>query len=201
MNKLLDQIEAGLLKAQAIIDKKQSQIDVMVKERDELVLARDGAALSPLEADIERTKAEIEATQAFCNAAKKSWLKYQNEFIDLIETRTEANATLTDLQRKYLIMQEKKMKMQSDIETLKQSLSELKRRIDVKHGAITRINKEFSDEKNCYNNSVESIGQVSHQHLFSRICPLGGADQKLLWLFLCLVPSKSSFGLFLTNLG
>ena len=157
LNKLLDQIEGGLLKAQAIIDKKQSQIDVKVKERDELVTARDGAALSPLEADIERTKAEIEATQAFCNAAKKSWLKYQNEFIDLIETRTEANAALTDLQRKYLIMQEKKMKMQSDIETLKQSMSELKRRIDVKHGAITRINKEFSEEKTCYNNSVEAI--------------------------------------------
>ena len=149
--------EAGLLKAQAIIDKKQSQIDLKVKERDELIIARDGAALSPLETDIERTKAEIEATQAFCNAAKKSWLKYQNEFIDLIETRTEANATLTDLQRKYLIMQEKKMKMQSDIENLKQSLAELKRRIDVKHGAITRINKDFSDEKTCYNNAVESL--------------------------------------------
>ena len=122
-------LEAGLLKAQAIIDKKQSQIDLKVKERDELIVARDGAALSPLETDIERTKADIEATQAFCNAAKKLWLKYQNEFIDLIETRTEANAALTDLQRKYLIMQEKKMKMQSDIENLKGSLSELRRRI------------------------------------------------------------------------
>ena len=38
-------LEAGLLKAQAIIDKKQSQIDVKVKERDELIIARDGAGI------------------------------------------------------------------------------------------------------------------------------------------------------------
>ena len=80
----MEQIESGLLKAQAIIDKKQSQIDLKTKEKDQLILAKNGAALSPLEADIERTKNEIEATQNFCAAAKKTWLKYQNEFIDLV---------------------------------------------------------------------------------------------------------------------
>ena len=80
----MEQIESGLLKAQAIIDKKQSQIDLKTKEKDQLILAKNGAALSPLEADIERTKTEIEATQNFCAAAKKTWLKYQNEFIDLV---------------------------------------------------------------------------------------------------------------------
>ena len=106
---------------------------------------------------IERTKAEIEATQNFCAAAKKTWLKYQNEFIDLVEKRTETNTALTDLQRKYLIMQEKKMKMSNDIETQKQNLIDLKRRIEVKNGAIVRINKQFSDEKSNYNSSVEAI--------------------------------------------
>ncbi len=157
MNKLLDQIQAGILKAQAVIDKKQSQIDLKVKERDQLILAKNGAALSPLEADIERTKAEIEATQEFCSAAKKTWLKYQNEFIDLVEQRTTANSELTDLQRKYLIMQEKKMKMASDIESLKHSLVELKKRIETKNGLITRINRQFSEEKANYSTSVETI--------------------------------------------
>ena len=153
----MEQIESGLLKAQAIIDKKQSQIDLKTKEKDQLILAKNGAALSPLEADIERTKTEIEATQNFCAAAKKTWLKYQNEFIDLVEKRTETNTALTDLQRKYLIMQEKKLKMSNDIENQKQSLVDLKRRIEVKNGAIVRINKQFSDEKTNYNSSVEAI--------------------------------------------
>ena len=52
MKRLLEQIESGLLKAQAIIDKKQSQIDLKTKEKDQLILAKNGAALSPLEADI-----------------------------------------------------------------------------------------------------------------------------------------------------
>merc|ERR1711971_347224 len=121
------------------------------------ILAKNGAALSPLEADIERTKTEIEATQNFCAAAKKTWLKYQNEFIDLVEKRTETNTALTDLRRKYLIMQEKKLKMSNDIENQKQSLVDLKRRIEVKNGAIVRINKQFSDEKTNYNSSVEAI--------------------------------------------
>ena len=84
-------------------------------------------------------------------------IEYQNEFIDLVEKRTETNTALTDLQRKYLIMQEKKLKMSNDIENQKQSLVDLKRRIEVKNGAIVRINKQFSDEKTNYNSSVEAI--------------------------------------------
>ena len=84
-------------------------------------------------------------------------IEYQNEFIDLVERRTETNTALTDLQRKYLIMQEKKLKMSNDIENQKQSLVDLKRRIEVKNGAIVRINKQFSDEKTNYNSSVEAI--------------------------------------------
>ena len=156
-NRLLDQIETGLLKAQAIIDKKQAQIDLKVKEREELILAKNGAALSPLEAEIERIKNEIEATQEFCMGAKKSWLKFQNEFIDLVQKRTDENSTLTDLQRKHLIMQEKKMKVTNEIENLKGNLIDLKRRIDAKNGVITRINKQFSDEKSNFNASIESI--------------------------------------------
>ena len=60
-----------------------------------------------------------------------------------MEKRTETNTALTDLQRKYLIMQEKKMKMSNDIDNQKQSLVDLKRRIEVKNGAIVRINKQF----------------------------------------------------------
>jgi hypothetical protein len=71
--------------------------------------------LSPLETDIEKTKAEIEASIDFCNAAKKSWLRYQNEFISLVEKRTLSNTSLTELTRKFLIMQEKKMKLESEI--------------------------------------------------------------------------------------
>ena len=54
-------------------------------------------------------------------------------------------------------MQEKKLKMSNDIENQKQSLVDLKRRIEVKNGAIVRINKQFSDEKTNYNSSVEAI--------------------------------------------
>lgn len=157
LSKLLTQIESGLLRAQNIIDKKQSLIDVKTKERDELILAKNGAALSPLEADIEKTKAEIEATQQFCNAGKKAWLKYQNEFIDLVESRANANASLTDLTRKFCIMQEKKMKLGTDIEAMKQSLHELTRRIEAKNGSIVRVNKQLSDEKTNYDNSMSSI--------------------------------------------
>ena len=78
---MLEQIESGLLKAQAIIDKKQSQIDLKTKEKDHLILAKNGAALSPLEADIERTKSEIEATQNFCAAAKKTWLSMYSSHV------------------------------------------------------------------------------------------------------------------------
>ena len=110
LKRLLEQIESGLLKAQAIIDKKQSQIDLKTKEKDQLILAKNGAALSPLEADIERTKTEIEATQNFCAAAKKTWLKYQNEFIDLVRTHHMFSRILNFLF--VIVFQEKNLTLQ-----------------------------------------------------------------------------------------
>ena len=92
---------------------------------------------------IERVKQEIEHTQDYCSAAKKSWLKYQNELIELINKRTSLNESLTELTRRYLIMQEKKMKSESDIEAMIQQLAELKRRIETKNNLITRINKQY----------------------------------------------------------
>ena len=157
LTKLLHQIETGLLKAQALIDKKQNLIDLKIKERDEMIAAKDGAALSPIEADIEKTKKEIEDTQAYCSLAKKAWLKYQNEYIELIDKKTDMNAALTELTRRFLIMQEKKMKNEADIEAMTQQLGELRRRIEAKNNLITRINKQYSEEKNNYNSSLQSI--------------------------------------------
>ena len=70
-------------------------------------------------------------------------MKYQNELIDLINKRTSLNESLTELTRRYLIMQEKKMKSESDIEAMIQQLAELKRRIETKNNLITRINKQY----------------------------------------------------------
>ena len=70
-------------------------------------------------------------------------MKYQNELIELINKRTSLNESLTELTRRYLIMQEKKMKSESDIEAMIQQLAELKRRIETKNNLITRINKQY----------------------------------------------------------
>ena len=70
-------------------------------------------------------------------------MKYQNELIDLINKRTTLNESLTELTRRYLIMQEKKMKSETDIEAMIQQLAELKRRIETKNNLITRINKQY----------------------------------------------------------
>ena len=86
----------------------------------------------------ERTKQEIEDIQEYCSAAKKAWLKYQNEYIELINKKEALNTTLTELTRRFLIMQEKKMKNEADIEAMMQQLSELKRRILEKNNYITR---------------------------------------------------------------
>ncbi len=157
MTKMLKQLEDGLMKAQAVIDKKQNLIDLKTKERDALIAAKEGAALSPLEADIQRTQDEIEATEAFCSAAKKAWLKYQNDFIQLVERRATANNSLTELTRKYLIMTEKRMKLETEIEAMKSSMADLTRRIEAKDGEITRIQRGFHKEKANYKASMEAI--------------------------------------------
>ena len=52
--------------------------------------------------------------------------------------------------------------------------------------AVTALKFDFNGHKLASGSrDTNIIGQVSYQHLLSRICPLSGADQKVLWLFLC----------------
>jgi len=75
LQKELEILEAGIVRAQAEVDKKQHVIDRRLEEKAALI--ESGKSVSPLEAELQRLKDEIEAVTLFCNEAKQMWLKYQ----------------------------------------------------------------------------------------------------------------------------
>ena len=75
LQKELEILETGIIRAQAEIDKKQHLIDRRLDDKTALLEA--GKSVSPLEAEVQRLKDEIEAVTLFCNEAKQMWLKYQ----------------------------------------------------------------------------------------------------------------------------
>jgi len=70
---------------------------------------------------------------------KISQFEFQNEYIVLLEERSNARSTLTDLSRKEVIMQEKNSKLQKEISALDHTVNvEVKRKIESLHGSILR---------------------------------------------------------------
>jgi hypothetical protein len=116
----------------------QHLIDRRLEEKSNLI--ESGKSVSPLEAELQRLKEEIEAATLFCNEAKQSWLKYQNEYIVLLEDRSNARSTLTDLSRKEVIMQEKNSKLQQELQALEHNVNvDVRRRIESLHSSILRL--------------------------------------------------------------
>ena len=76
--------------------------------------------------------------------------KNSRQFINLTERKGEVSGNLTEDTKRYLILQEKKKKLEIEAEALELSVVNMKRRIETRDGAIRRLNGAYHDEKERY---------------------------------------------------
>lgn len=143
----LDKLEQSLNRAQALIDKKQNQIDLKQREKSDAQSSVGVDKDTPLEGKVDRCRAEIAAVTEFCNEAKSKWLKSQQEVIQRTEGVAQLRARLNDETRRFLIMSEKRKKMEVDIEALEMTVANVKRRIETKDNAVKRMSKQYHDDQ------------------------------------------------------
>ena len=97
----------------------QNLIDLKQKQKLAIEEGSDESLLTPLEKDLKRVQNEIKATTVFCNEAKASWLKLQQELIVKTEAQSDINEQLSKDTRRFLIMQEKSKKLDMEVEVKK----------------------------------------------------------------------------------
>ena len=147
------------------IDRVQNLIDIATKLKVSLLEKSGGEEISPLEADIKRHKEELDEIITYCSNAKRQWTKMQNALIKAHHEKDEFKTELDQSRNKFGILEEKKMSIETDIKTLTNDLSKLKKRIDHFDANIKKLNVIVCEERSKLDNIAEDRVNKSEERI------------------------------------
>ena len=138
---------SGLEKTIKSIDRIQNLIDIGTKQAASLLAEAGGEEMTPLEAEIRKTKEELNRLSEYCANSKRQWTKMQNILIKSHVDKEEYKQESEQCKNKFNILEEKKISIEKDIQTLEIDLSKLKKRIDNFDKNIKKLNTIVCEER------------------------------------------------------
>ncbi|KAM4761927.1 coiled-coil domain-containing protein 40 isoform 1-T1 [Cyanocitta cristata] len=116
MNELIACQESEIAKSRLLADKKGGIICLYNKKLEMLLAQQGGQELGPLELEINQLNKEIEECSSEVMTLQKHWLNEQKELVKLTRERDEQITSLDMLQKQIIIMQQRKLRMENEIQ-------------------------------------------------------------------------------------
>ena len=138
------------------IDRIQNLIDIGTKQAGALLAEAGGEEMTPMEVEIRKTKEELNRLSEYCANSKRQWTKMQNILIKSHVDKEEYKQESEQCKNKFNILEEKKISIEKDIQTLEIDLSKLKKRIDNFDKNIKKLNTIVCEERVKLENMEES---------------------------------------------
>ncbi|NXS37954.1 CCD40 protein, partial [Pomatostomus ruficeps] len=125
MNSQIACQESEIAKCRLLADRKGGVICLYNKKLEMLLAQQGGQELGPMEIEINQLNKEIEECSSEVMTLRKYWLNEQKELVRLTREREEQITSLDMLQKQIIIMQQRKLRMENEIQ------QEIKERKDV----------------------------------------------------------------------
>jgi len=122
--------ENGITKMRAQVERKQTIIDQMSKKLHNLVENSGGEELAPLEMEVASLAKSLEQLSTDIAEAEVAWLKQQHELVRINQEKDKKNRDVKALTKKVTILQQKKIRIESEIEADKREYKEVERNIE-----------------------------------------------------------------------
>ncbi|NXO19224.1 CCD40 protein, partial [Oriolus oriolus] len=116
MNELIACQENEIAKSRLLADKKGGVICLYNKKLEMLLAQQGGQEMGPLELEINQLNKEIEECSSEVMTLQKHWLNEQKELVKLTREREEQVTALDMLQKQIIIMQQRKLRMENEIQ-------------------------------------------------------------------------------------
>ncbi|KAJ8273861.1 hypothetical protein GJAV_G00106330 [Gymnothorax javanicus] len=140
---LLASSEAEVSKQDDIIERKQLAIANFNKKIREM--CTEHKDVGSLEIQVNKLQKELEEVEREIRAQQQSWLRHQEELIQLSQDRQTQNAAVLDLQGKLTLLQQKRLHTEGEIEQERRQLAEVKRNMKVLVLDIVKLNALLSE--------------------------------------------------------
>ncbi|NWW02839.1 CCD40 protein, partial [Oreocharis arfaki] len=116
MNEQIACQESEIAKSRLLADKKGGIICLYNKKLEMFLAQQGGQELGPLELEINQLNKEIEECSSEVMTLQKHWLNEQKELVKLTRERDEQITSLDTLQKQIVIMQQRKLRMENEIQ-------------------------------------------------------------------------------------
>ncbi|GLD61065.1 coiled-coil domain-containing protein 40 isoform X2, partial [Lates japonicus] len=150
-NKLITSNQAKISSFITIVGQKQATIANYNRKISQITASTGHEDLSPLQIKVEALMAQIEELAASIKSDQQLWMRRQGTLVGLTQEIEANRKDMLKLQTEYTGMQQKKIRLESQIEAEHQERTELEKNAKILRGDLVKLNTLLS--KN---------GQLSH---------------------------------------
>ncbi|NWW80386.1 CCD40 protein, partial [Climacteris rufus] len=158
--------ESEIAKCRLLADRKGGVICMYNKKLEMLLAQQGGQELGPLEIEINQLNKEIEECNSEVLALQKYWLNEQKELVKLTQEREEQKASLDLFQKQLIIMEQRKVRMENEIQQEIKEQKDVERHMKNMSNDLIRlnvlINKNNSSFEELQNGKIITENEFVH---------------------------------------
>ncbi|KAK7797028.1 hypothetical protein U0070_003134 [Myodes glareolus] len=122
LNDLITNSESEIVRRTILIERKQSLINFFNKQLEQIVSVLGGEEAGPLELEIKRLSKLTEEHNTGVAEAQMTWLRLQQELVQVTHEREEQLVSLDQLKKEMHIMEQKKLRLETFGQSQQQSI-------------------------------------------------------------------------------
>uniref|UniRef100_A0A4W5QVW7 Coiled-coil domain 40 molecular ruler complex subunit n=1 Tax=Hucho hucho TaxID=62062 RepID=A0A4W5QVW7_9TELE len=149
-NELLSASEARITKRVTVIERKQATINVYNKKIEQLIASTGHEDLGPLEIQASTLTKQLEGVGAEIKEQQQLWLRQQGELVRLTQEKQARSATLLTLQTQFTILQQRKVRTESEIQQEQREQAELERHMKELMADMLKLNSLLSENRHLH---------------------------------------------------
>ncbi|KAM3848711.1 coiled-coil domain-containing protein 40 [Vipera latastei] len=162
LNSEISHSETEIAKRNLLIGRKQGTINLYNKKLEMMISQLGGQELGPLEIEIKKLTKQIDEMELEVVKLQRHWMKQQRELVKLTQEREEQLVSLDMLKKEITIKEQKKLRVENDIQQEKNELKDIERHMKnmsndlVKLHLLINKNSENSNELQQGNTIMEN---------------------------------------------
>uniref|UniRef100_A0A8C8HXS7 Coiled-coil domain-containing protein 40 n=1 Tax=Oncorhynchus tshawytscha TaxID=74940 RepID=A0A8C8HXS7_ONCTS len=149
-NELLGASEARITKRVTVIERKQATINVYNKKIEQLVASTGHEDLGPLEIQASTLTKQLEGVGGEIKEQQQLWLRQQGELVRLTQEKQARSAALLTLQTQFTILQQRKVRTESEIQQEQREQAELERHMKELMADMLKLNSLLSENRHLH---------------------------------------------------
>ncbi|XP_007645424.1 coiled-coil domain-containing protein 40 isoform X3 [Cricetulus griseus] len=174
LNDLITNSESEIARRTILIERKQSLINFFNKQLEQMVSVLGGEEAGPLELEIKRLTKLIEENNIGVSDAQLTWLRLQQELVQVTQEREEQLVSLNQLKKDIHIMEQKKLRIENKIEQEKKEQKEIHCHMKDLDKDLTKLNV-LMDKNRCNSEQLQQSNQLVETEF---VCTLKEAERE-----------------------